>query len=427
MRILWVTNHLFECFLPYVKGKPANDGSWIAPLFYNIKNQQGVTLGAITSVIDGEALKKMINDVAYYCIPIEKNENYRNMNKDLASRYLWAINDFKPDIIHVHGTERNYGLLRNYVNTNIPIVCSVQGIISPYYDGLKMSIADIGIGKYRSLKNWFGRGGVNFKLRTWKRYRHVEGEVYRVNDYFIGRTTWDKAYVNIYNPNAVYYHAEELLRPPFYKTRWGIHTCEKNRIFVSSSSYPLKGFHTLIKAVAALKDKYPDIKVVAPLSSMRVNASKWLDLLISEDYGIYLKNEIVRLGLQKNIVLLKRLTAEEMANEYQKAHVFVLPSFMENSPNSLGEAMLIGTPSIATPVGGVMSIVEDESSTLISPSGDYVMMAYQIDRVLSDEKLASRISENARLIAEKRHNIVDATQQYIQIYEGIVNTHKPRL
>lgn len=419
MRILWIVHDVFECFLPYVKGNPTKGGSWIAPLFYGIKDYPEVVLGSIVPIIGGEAQKKEIGGVTYYSIEIRRGENSKDMSDDLASRYLWAINDFKPDIIHVHGTEKNFGLIRKYLAPAIPVVCSIQGIIIPYYDSLKFSVADIHIGRYKSLKNWFGRGGIGFNLRKWKHYKMIEQEIYRINSYFIGRTTWDKAHLDSLNPNAIYFHGEELLRDEFYTQKWDIDTCERHRIFISSAAYPVKGFHVLLKAAAILKEEYPHIKIVSPLARLNMNSSPLEDALFNEDYDNYLKSLIHRWGLENNIEFKKRLSATEMAIEYKKAHVFALPSFIENSPNSLGESMMIGVPSVASFVGGVADIVRDNESSLLFPPGDYAVLAYQIKRIFSDDALALKLSSEARIIAQRRHNVIQSTQQYMKIYSQI--------
>lgn len=423
MRILWITHDLFECFLPYVKGNPTKGGSWIAPLFYSMKEQSGVKLGSVTPVVNGESQQKEIDGIAYYSIPMKKKENTKDMSEEQASGYLWAINDFKPDIIHVHGTEKNFGLLRKYVNANIPIVCSIQGIILPYYDSLKFSVAAIDIEKYRSLKNRLGRGGVNFTLKKWEHYSLIEREIYRINNYFIGRTTWDKAQLMSLNPGAAYFHGEELLRAEFYTQRWEIDRCERHRIFVSSAAYPIKGFHVLLKAAAMLKQEYPDIKVIAPLATINMSSSLLRDYLINEDYANYLKRMIKELGMEDNVIFKTRLSSAEMALEYSKAHVFALPSFIENSPNSLGESMMIGVPSIAASVGGVPDIVKDNESSLLFSPGDYASLAYQIRRIFSDDTLAMKMSRKAQNIAQRRHNIADTTQQYLAAYFQIIEQH----
>ena len=427
LRILWITHDVFECFFPYVKGKPTTGGSWIAPLFYGIKNLQGVKLGSVTPVINGEAQKKVLDNINYYSISIRNNESYKGMSNSLASKYLWVINDFKPDIIHVHGTEKNFGLISKYLDFNIPVVCSIQGVIRPCYDYLKFSVTNIQLRKHQSLKNIMGRGGINAALKLWFKYIKIEKELYKINKYFIGRTFWDKAQLRVMNPDAYYFHGEELLRSPFYTTSWDINRCERYRIFISSAAYPLKGFHVLVHALVLLKNRFPSVKVVAPLSSINMNSSKLKDFLIAEDYNNYLKSEIKKYKLEDNIIFLNHLTAEEMAFQYSKAHVFVLPSFIENSPNSLGESMIIGTPTVVSPVGGVTSIVVDNESSLLFPSGDHAAMAFQIGRIFSDDNLAARISCNAREIALQRHDVKQATIQYYNIYSEIIKLHDESL
>ena len=424
MRVIWVTHDVFDVFSPFVKGKPTKGGSWIAPLFYSIKDLKNIKLASITPVVDGMEQKQEIDNVTYYSIGIQKGDNVSNMSKSLVNKYLWAINDFHPDVIHIHGIEKNFALLRKYVDVRIPIVCSIQGIISPCIEYLKYSIANINIKKFKSIKNRVGRGGVSYILRKWKEYSLIEKEIFKLNKYFIGRTDWDKAQLSAMNADAFYFHGEELLRSPFYDHEWEINKCERNRIFVSSAQYPIKGFHVLLHAVAILKEKYPDVKVIAPLSAIKKKYSRFKDFLFAEDYSNYLKNEIKKLNLEENIIMLKRLTAEEMAMEYKKAHVFVLPSFIENSPNSLGEAMMVGTPSVVAPVGGVTSIVKDYESSLYFRAGDYAVLAYQINRLFTDDVLAQNISKKAKNIALKRHNVSQTTEQYCTIYSEIINRYE---
>ena len=70
-----------------------------------------------------------------------------------------------------------------------------------------------------------------------------------------------------------------------------------------------------------------------------------------------------------------------------------------------------------------MSIVKNEESSLYFPSGDSAMLAFQLDRLFSDDALAEKISEAAKLIAQKRHDVHETTSQYMNIYAEIIKKH----
>ena len=426
MRVLWITYTVFDPFIPLIKGNPFRSSSWTAPLFYSLKKQENIELGSIASVLNGQYQKEEIENIVYYSLPIKFGDNGTYLNKNLINNYQRAIKDFKPDIIHIHGVEKNFGLIRKYIDASIPIVCSIQGLVNPCYDSLKYSAATLQLDKYKSLKNRLGRGGVKAALKSWRKYSFIEKEILEINEYFIGRTLWDKSQLKAYNEQAKYFQGEELLREPFYHKTWNTKEFVRHRVFISSAAYPLKGFHILLKAAAILKEKFPDIQIVAPMSALDLNSSALKSFLIAEDYGNYLKKEVRKLKLEDNLVLFSKLSDTEMANEYSKAHVFVLPSFMENSSNALGEAMLIGTPVVVSPVGGVLSIVKDEESALVFPAGDYAMMAHQIERIFENDKLALKLSMNAKSVAQRRHDVERTTKQYINIYKDVVRLHKQK-
>lgn len=93
---------------------------------------------------------------------------------------------------------------------------------------------------------------------------------------------------------------------------------------------------------------------------------------------------------------------------YAMADVFVLPSHSEGSPNVLLEAMAAEVPVVATAVGGVPEIVEDEASALLTPPNDPAAMAKAVDRFLRDPELGARLRRNAAELISKNHS----PQQY---------------
>ncbi len=87
---------------------------------------------------------------------------------------------------------------------------------------------------------------------------------------------------------------------------------------------------------------------------------------------------------------------------YAAAHLFVLPSLSEGSPNVLLEAMDAGLPVVATAVGGIPEIVTDNASALLVPAQDPAALAAAIARLLQDAPLQARLTAEARE-ALKRH------------------------
>ena len=109
-------------------------------------------------------------------------------------------------------------------------------------------------------------------------------------------------------------------------------------------------------------------------------------------------------NLKDNIIFLGGLSAQEMKDTMLKSNVFILPSSIENSPNTLGEAMLLGVPCIAADVGGVRNMATDKKDALIYPFDENYMLPFYVDKIFGDAEFAAFLSENAREHAEITHN-----------------------
>jgi len=109
---------------------------------------------------------------------------------------------------------------------------------------------------------------------------------------------------------------------------------------------------------------------------------------------------------------------------YATADVFVLPSHSEGSPNVLLEAMAANLPIVATSVGGVPEMVEDEESALLVPPNDPPAIATAIARLLTDRELAQRLTTNAATLVDGRFTPDNHLQSLIEIYREVISVRQ---
>lgn len=423
MKVLWLTNILVPDLAMALGQVPSHRGSWVPTLAKVLVESGRVKLSIATNVPGAVWRKERIQDVQYYAIPMPKSKvDGRRLPPSLIQDYQRVVEDFQPDVIHIHGTEYYHGLLTGRGYLKCSTVISIQGIIDAYQ---RHYWGNISLGKLlttRTLRDWVCVDGLIEQRIKWIKRAKWEREIFVANSAFIGRTLWDRAHTRRLNPKAHYYHCDELIRQPFYDAQWDISKINRHSIFASNASYPIKGFHVLVKAAAILRREFPDIIIRTPLARFYPDLSglkRFWKNRRSTGYDRYLTDLIRNDRLEKQIIPLPDLDARGMTEEFRKSHAFVLPSLIENSPNSLAEAMLVGTPSVASSVGGVPSMAKDSESVLFFSSGDEAVLAEQIRHIFLDDDLACRLSVRARNMARARHSKDKIVSDILGIYERI--------
>ncbi|MEZ5105875.1 MAG: glycosyltransferase family 4 protein, partial [Draconibacterium sp.] len=234
-------------------------------------------------------------------------------------------------------------------------------------------------------------------------------------NHVIGRTFWDKTHSWAINSNVNYHFCNETLREEFYKQSWDYDNCEKYSIFLSQAHYPIKGLHQVIKALPLVLRKYPETKVYVAGNSFFSSTKKWKQ----NGFGKYIKTQIKKLKIQDKIIFTGVLSEVEMCERYIKSNVFVCPSSIENSPNSVGEAQLLGVPCIVSDVGGSAEMVVNEQTGLVYRFEEFEMLATNIIRIFDSKSLSEKLSVEAKKIAQKRHSQKLNAEKLISIYQLI--------
>lgn len=421
MKVLWLTNSIMPDHAVALGLVPSPRAGWMPALAEAFVESGQVSLAVATNVPSAGWRQDEVDGVHYYTIPFSKG-GFRGgrLSVSLIQYYQRVVEDFRPDVIHVQGTENFQGLLTGRGYLKCPTVISIQGIIDVcqrYYWG------NIPLAKLittRTLRDWVRVDGLIEQKLRWLKWAKWEREIFATNSAFIGRTTWDRAHTRRMNPKAQYCHCDELIRQPFYSEKWDLGKINRHSIFTSIASSPLKGFHVLVKAAAVLRREFPDITIKTPLARFYPKLSGLKRLWKNQrsmGYARYLTDLIRKEGLTEHIVPFSSLGADGMAEQLLQAHAFVLPSLIENSPNSLAESMLVGTPAVASYVGGVPNMVRDGESALLFNSGDESVLAERLRQLFLDDDMARALSQKARETARRRHCKEKIVYDMIEIYK----------
>ena len=386
--------------------------SWIDAMSKRLSVRSDIKL-AIACPLKCESTNILeVDNITYYTFP----------HKDCEKHDYWKdiIDSFHPDVIHAYGTEgkHNYLLLKNY--QHIPIIVSLQGIISEYehhyYAGIDFST----MLRYTTLKDLLLTTGFFSGRKSFIKRSKYEKEILKMAKCVEGRSTWDRVSARNINPDLEYYFCPRLIRQPFYEAKWCVESMQRHSILVHQAHYPIKGLHFVFEALSKLKSRYPDLKLYVAGKDI-LHPEKLSRRLLPTGYAQYLKHLIKKYQLEDIICYTGFLSAEQLAKKLTEVNAVVIPSSIENAPNSLAEGQIVGTPTIATYVGGNMDMLEHNKDGFLYCYNEPNMLAEYLAQIFNSDDLAMRFSEHARNTARTRHNPEILEKTILAIYNSIVS------
>ena len=183
-------------------------------------------------------------------------------------------------------------------------------------------------------------------------------------------------------PNAV----SDLSNKGNRKTLRGLLRFQGKFVISAGRLIPHKRFDALVRLVPSFVKRFPEFK-----------------LLIVGDGPERQRLEtcVTRLKLHNHVVLTGALPRDVLFSYIKAADVFVLNSTYEGFSHVLLESLSIGTPVVATRIGGNLEIIEHEKSGLLVGSGKERALEDALLRVLSDTVLAARLSRGGMARAKQ--------------------------
>ncbi len=414
-KILWIVNMVLPELAIHLGIKTGSSGTWMFDLSRKLVDQEGCKL-AIACVYGNTLAKYELNGIKYYTLP-GKSSNMYFYTKRYEKIWTQINEEFKPDLVHLHGTEYSHGLSFLRACPNVPALLTIQGIMKKIsdaaFDGISIKQAVF----CNTLREWFHMNGMFMNNILRKRNLKYETEIIKRVKYATGRTDWDKAFMKGINPSLQYYRVFYNLRDQFYSTgKWSLTNVERYTIYGSTSSQAvLKGGHVLLKALSIIVKTYPNAKVV-----FLNPGTKDGKFVVRNGYGKIIKNLILKYNLESNVECIPSQDTDGVIKNMKRCHCAVIPSAMENASATLRESMHLGVPSFAAYRGGMAELIEEGKDGFLYDFNEAEVLASKIIRLFSDDNLANIVSKGAVKKAERWHNRENNPREMELVYQRIL-------
>ena len=441
MKVLWLMNIMLPAFaqkhgLPY-----SNREGWLTGVYDRMQKDRRARTGEDAYLPEERAGQTTAKDITHpvcFASPLGKlrgqedgvtfysfQENLQEpeiYDASLEERFRDILQDFLPDMVHIFGTEfpHTLAMARTYAKPEQTLI-GLQGLCYIYADYYSADLS-ARVCNWPTLRDLIRRDSIKRQIEKFRKRGEFEKEALRLSGHVTGRTEFDcKAAFQI-NLSLSYHHMNETMRSCFYDGAWERANAQPYRIFVPQGDTPAKGLHYVLKALPKLIQEHPETHLFVAGNSVidAASTSKYPWFLRISAYGAYLRRLIFFRHLKKHVTMLGSLTAKEMREQYLKASVFVCPSSLENSPNALAEAMLLGVPCAASNTGGIPSMLQDGKEGRLFPRGNVTELATTILEIWDNPENTDEMRKNASVRARRMHHPDVNFARLLEIYRSMV-------
>lgn len=426
MKVLWICNIMLPAIAESLGRECSHKEGWLTGLFDALRKEAPeLELGVAFPVSLTESLLKGSIDGAVYYGFRENTDKPEVFSAEALLDIQEILQDFEPELLHCFGTEYPHTLaaVQAYGRPDRSIV-GIQGlctlIADAYMADLPEDVQRSATFRDRLKKDSLLQQQNKFRLRG-----QQEQQTLSLTGHVAGRTDWDRQWTTKWNPKVRYHLLNETMRSCFYQGKWQYESCRRHTLFMSQGDYPLKGLHYMLNALPAIMKQYPDTHLYVAGNSL-LRSGVLAPLKIS-GYGRYLQEQIGRLGLSEHVTFLGKLTGEQMKEQYLISNAYVCASALENSPNSIGEAMLLGVPVVTAKAGGIVSMITEQEGWLFSgycgegDGGERIgrNLADCVLEVFAAEGQVTERTEKAAAHARRTHDGQRNLQQLMELYREL--------
>lgn len=432
MRVLWLCNIMLPFIAKSLGHKIVVKEGWLSGLAGKLianQDRNHVTLAICFpasqdwGIVKGDTslfVKNKAQGIDYYIFR-EDTDHPEHYDAAMEESLAAIIADFSPEIIHIFGTEYPHTLacVKAFGHPGRTLI-GIQGLCSAIAE-VYMADLPYSVQKKRTFRDIVKKDGLKDQQAKFAKRGEFEKQALSIVGHVTGRTDFDREMTKKFAPQAKYHFMNETLREDFYHDSWNIDRIERHSIFLSQGNYPIKGLHYLLNVLPEILEEYEET-VVYVAGDVITAHNSIKDKIKLSGYGKFLLKQIKRHNLEKHVKFVGRLQSDRMCARFLKTHVFLCPSAIENSPNSVGEAMLLGVPVVSANVGGVHNLVYDGIDGFLYTKDKPTQLKDAILRIFEDDKLAMYLSSNARRHALRTHDPETNYRTLLEMYREINNS-----
>lgn len=423
MKILWLVNIVMPDLAEHLGLTPSVFGGWLTGALNSVR-KSGHSLVICTTERCVEILHETVNDISYYLVPVGTIE-------EMEGHFSTILQTVNPDVVHIYGTEfeQSWALAKCAdLERTVVTIQGAMSILKNYvYAGLpEKQCRDSMLHKIlRKLHK--GGQSIDLQRQSFEQRASMEQHLLHHVKFANGGSAWGNTVAKSINPDLRVFDCNLILRDSFYsEDHWSPDLCQKHSILILFS-YPIKGFHKFLEALPQILRKYPDTQVTVignQLPWRSYHGVKQAVQNAAPDYNWLIQKQIEGLNLKQHLHFVGNLNELQVKDRMLQTNVFVSASAMENQSTTLGEAMLLGVPSVASSVGAIPEMIDHGKDGFLYPFERTDLLAEYVCRIFADDDLAKCFSERGHIHAARTYDREKNASDLLKMYETIADHAK---
>lgn len=351
-------------------------------LVFKLKDDPRFDIHILTIQYERGMVYRPQKNVILHWMTASKNQNRLRLFGPERQWIVKKLKEIDPDLVHVHGTD-----LYGYATSNYkqPVLLTVHGILSKEaaIDEKKLNFA---VRFFDWTKHRFN---YHFEKITLKKAKHIVV----ISPYVAGQIR--------NSTSAEFYYIDNPINEKFFELN---HSKPTNTLLYVGMIRARKGILKLVTAFKTIAEKYPEVKL------------NIVGKIFEPEYFNLVQAFIKDNNLEKNVHFLGRISEKQLYQEYESCLALVLNSIEESAPMVVAQAMAAGKMVIATRVGGIPFMVDEDRSGKLVDYGDHEGLVEALEYAYLNSKEVREMGLRGKEIAKSKFQEIEIVKKTKELY-----------